>query len=118
MEMAMQNEATKDEVSNAVSGRVDLLVVFLESLPDINEYMYQDEEGWHVTNEWLCGTFAGQGFFSETKNGAVEQLMNYLDRHIRHKSMVGHVITESGWPNLDSVKNYLIDEFYSEAEYT
>lgn len=114
----MQNEAKELETNGAVSGRVDLLVMFLESLPDIGEYMYQDENGWHVTNEWLCGTFAGRGFCAETKRDAVEQLMNYFDRHVGHKSMVGDSVTQSGWPNLDSVKNYLIVEFYSEAEET
>ncbi len=109
-----------NEVTNPSeqSERVEHLVMFLDTLPDIDEYRYEEEGKHHITNEWLCGTFAGRGFVGDTPEEAASQLIVYFDNHINHKSMVGASVTESGWPNLDSVKNYLIAEFYSEADET
>ncbi len=96
--------------------RVERLVMFLDTLPDIAEYRYTDDDGYHVTQEWLCGTFAGREFIGETPENAAEQLLDYLDRHIGHDSMVGQSVTESGWPDLEKVKSYLIANFYAEDE--
>lgn len=100
------------------SERVKRLVMFLDTLPDIDEYRYQEGEEHHVTNEWLCGIFAGRGFVGKTPEDAAGQLLDYLDMHVGHKSMVGSSVTESGWPNLERVKSYLIANFYAEAEET
>lgn len=100
------------------SERVERLVMFLGTLPDIDEYRYQEGDGHHVTQEWLCGTFAGRGFVGETPEDAAGQLLSYLDRHVGHDSMVGRSVTESGWPDLQRVKKYLIATFYAEDEET
>lgn len=92
------------------------LLKFLNTLPDIEEYKWRDEDGCHITNEWLCGTFAGRGFKAPTFVQAAKELGDYLDRHIGHKSMVGDCVTESGWPDLERVKAYLIANIYSEEE--
>ncbi len=100
------------------SERVERLVMFLNTLPDGADFVYQEDGEWWATNEWLCGTFAGRGFTDTTKDGAVGQLMAYLDKHINHASMVGSSVTESGWPDLDRVKAYLIHTFYAASEET
>ncbi len=98
--------------------RVERLVRFLNTLPDGADFVYQEDGEWWATNEWLCGTFAGRGFTDATKEGAVCQLMDYFDKHINHASMVGSSVTESGWPDLDRVKAYLIHTFYAASEET
>ncbi|MGV6806984.1 MAG: hypothetical protein ACWA5K_03675 [bacterium] len=92
--------------------------MFLDSLPDIDEYRYQEGNKHHITQEWLCGTFAGRGFVGATPEEAVGQLLDYLDRHLGHDSMVGRSVTESGWPDLDSVNLYLIASVYEVGEET
>lgn len=88
--------------------RVSEFLAFLDSVPDIDSYRYLDKKGnFRITNEWLCGTFAGRGFSGETPSEAASQLMEYFDRHINHKSMVGDSVTNSGWPDLKKVAEYL-----------
>lgn len=88
------------------------LIKFIESsVPDHGDYLYPNEsDEWRITNEWLCGTFAGRGFSGATKEIAAQKLINYFNKHIGHKSIVGHCVTESGWPNLESVKEWLKDD--------
>ncbi len=114
----MTSETTKPEASTELGGRVDSVVMFLDSLPDINEYRWQEDDEYHLTQEWLCGTFAGRGFIGASYKDCTEQMIEYLDRHVGHESMVGRSVTESGWPDLGRVKNYVISELYSEAEET
>ena len=102
--------------ANEETNRVERLVMFIETLPDSKDVLYKDAGEWWATNEWLCGSFAGRGFASCTKNGAVSQLIEYFDGHVGHDSVVGKCVTDSRWPNLDSVKKYIIAEYYEEAE--
>ena len=87
----------------------DDLISFIKMFPKskLKHYIFRDGDKWVVTNEWLCGTFAGKGFEGDTPQEAAEQLINYFNTHIGHHSMVGNIITKSGWPNLQSVKSYL-----------
>jgi hypothetical protein len=62
----------------------------------------QFEDGeWLVTNEFLCGGFAGRAFGGQTLEDAAAQLADYFDAHVGHDSIVGQCVTESGWPNMD-----------------
>jgi len=90
--------------------RIKQFIAFLDTLPDIDEYRYKEDGKYLITNEWLCGTFAGRGFVGDTPKDAAMQLMDYFDEHLNHKSWVGGGVTESGWPDLDKVKSY-IDTF-------
>lgn len=101
--------------ANEEMSQAGRLVMFIETLPDSKEVLYKDGGEWCATNEWLCGSFAGRGFISDTKNGAVSRLIEYFDMHVGHDSIAGRCVTDSGWPNLDSVKNYIIAEYYEEA---
>ena len=114
----MRNETTKPETSTELGGRVDSVVMFLDSLPDIKEYRWREGKEFHLTQEWLCGTFAGRGFVGTSYEDCTKQMVEYLDRHVGHESTVGRSVTESGWPDLGRVKNYIIAEFYSEVEET
>lgn len=80
---------------------------FIKSLPEAPNYLWQEENEWWVTNEWLCGTFGGRAFTSPTEDEAIIQLIDYFDKLINHDSINGKIVTESGWPNLDLVKKYL-----------
>lgn len=87
------------------------IIELIESLPDSEKHIFEDDGEIIVTSDWLCGSFAGRGFSAKTKEDAAQQLINYLDEHIGHNSMVGRVVDESGWPDLDRVKEYCtVDE--------
>jgi hypothetical protein len=89
----------------------------IKSLPDADKHIFQHEGKWEVTNEWIVGGFAGRSFVGETPEEATQQLIEYLNRHIGHKSMVGHEVTKSGWPNLERVKEYLQPEVEYDIDY-
>ena len=86
--------------------RATELIKLIESLPDAENHIYFDDGMWRVTNEWLCGSFAGNSCEGVTKEKAAEEMCKYLDAHIGHASFVGSDVTASGWPNLRLVKYY------------
>lgn len=86
---------------------LDDLITLIQSEPDADKHIHMDDDCWYITNEWLCGAFAGRAFSAKTPYGAARQLADYLDEHIGHKSMVGRSVTESGWPDLAMVRVYL-----------
>lgn len=98
----LPNTATAPSVGSGA------LLALIRSEPDPDSHIFQWEGKWEVTNEWLCGGFAGRSFVGDTPEQAAEQLSAYLTRHIGHKSMVGDAVTRSGWPNLAAVKRYLL----------
>ena len=84
------------------------IIELIESLPDVQDHIFslEDKDRIMVTDEWLVGCFASMGFVATTKEDAAQQLIDYLNRHIGHDSMVGRIVTDSGWPNLSSVRTY------------
>jgi hypothetical protein len=80
----------------------------IKELPDSDSHVFRDEDGWTVTSEWLCGGFAGRGFTALCKEGAVQEMINYLDRHINHNSVVGCIVKKSGWPDIVEMKSFLL----------
>lgn len=94
----------------------ELKKIMLQSEPD-SIFFDKDEGLWYVTTEWLVGTFAGRAFIDEKSNSienCLEQMHNYFLEHINHNSIVGHLVTKSGYPNLDKVKFYLKIKKYEE----
>ena len=98
---------TENQVTAGLVGSGDLLAL-IRSEPDPDLHIFRCGGKWEVTNEWLCGGFAGRSFVGDKPEQAAEQLSEYLTRHIGHKSMVGDAVTRSGWPNLAAVKRYLL----------
>ena len=86
------------------------LLELIESEPDADKHIHFYDGEWNVTNEWLCGAFAGRSFSAETKEEAARLLAEYFDKFIGHDSIVGRCVTESGWPDLQKVKDYLEKE--------
>lgn len=72
--------------------------------------IFYDEDGWTATTEWLIGTFAGVGFTNETIEESIKEMCEYLTKHINHQSVVGNIVTKSGFPDLDKVEKYLNTE--------
>ena len=66
---------------------------------------------WWVSTEWLVGTFAGRFFTSQDKDDAIKQMCDYFDENNGHDSIVGNIVKQSGWPNLDKVEKYLLSPF-------
>jgi len=79
------------------------------SLPDADKHIYFSDGYWHVTSEWLCGSFCGRSFPEATIEESAEKLIDYLYEHIGHNSMVGRCVTNSGFPDLVSVRDYCIE---------
>ena len=69
--------------------------------------IFIDNGEYVVTTEWLVTTFAGVGFSDKNLTHALEKMCDYLNRHIGHNSLVGHIVTLSGWPDLQKVEQYL-----------
>ena len=88
---------------------------FVNKLPNPEEvvYRYDAENSWVASNEWLCGTFCGGAFYGDTKEQAVQHLIEYLDRQLEYQrnfmqgSMVGRILVKSGWPDAQKVLEYV-----------
>lgn len=74
--------------------------------PSYKDYLYKEGDKYIVTQEWLCGTFAGRSFEGDSEGKVLQQLIEYLYRHLGHQSMVGKIVDESGFPDLDLVESY------------
>ncbi len=85
----------------------------LKELKELIEKYYPDslfhERGciYSATSEFLVGTFAGRGFEGNTEIDALYKLWKYLTLHVGNNSIVGWIVTKSGWPDLDKVEEYL-----------
>jgi hypothetical protein len=86
------------------------LLALIRSEPDADKHIFQWENGWHVTQEWLVGGFAGRSFVAPTPEEAAAEQIAYLNRHVNHDSMVGRCVTDSGWPDLARVKAWLVEQ--------
>jgi len=95
------------EMENSTKINPEELLTLIRSEPDVDFHIFSWDGKWVVTSEWLCGSFAGRSFAADTVEHAAEQLGEYLTRHIGHKSIVGDIVTRSGWPNLAAVKSWL-----------
>jgi len=82
------------------------IIKLVEKLPDSDQHIYIHNGKHCITQEWLVGTFAGRVFEGDTLEDAAEKLINYLYEHVGHDSMVGNVVTRSGFPYLDKVEIY------------
>jgi hypothetical protein len=86
------------------------IIELVKSLPDAEHHIFKDGDEYHITQEWLCGAFAGRAFVSNTLENAAQEMIDYLYRHMGHNSIVGDCVTKSGFPDLQMVKNYLTKE--------
>ena len=86
------------------------LLALIRSEPDADDYVFEWDGGWHVTTEWLVGTFAGCGFAADSPEGAAALMVEYLDEHVDHPSVVGRAVADSGWPDLRRVARRLKEQ--------
>ena len=84
----------------------DQIIVLVNKLPKSEMHIYGKYGKHTITNEWLCGGFAGRGFTDVTLEKAAQQLIDYLYEHLNHNSMVGNCVMESGFPDLEKVYRY------------
>ncbi|MGB4328191.1 MAG: hypothetical protein WBJ36_04870 [Tenuifilum sp.] len=91
----MENKVTPNQI-----------IELINSLPDSEKHIFIENGKYWVTQEWLCGAFAGRAFVNEILEDAVQEMIDYLYKHIGHDSMVGNSVTKSGFPNLERVKQY------------
>ena len=91
----MENRVTAKEI-----------IELVRRLPNAESHIYEWYSKQCITQEWLCGTFAGCSFEGDTLGEAVDEMIDYLYRHIGHDSMVGRSVTASGFPDLKRVETY------------
>ena len=65
---------------------------------------------WVACTEWLVGTFAGRSFVGKTKRQALKKMCDYFDETKGTDTMVGKVLVDMGWPNLDFIYQKLFVE--------
>lgn len=82
------------------------IIELIRKLPDSDKHIFYEDYEWYITTEWLVGGFAGRSFWSKSINESSEQLIDYLYRHINHDSMVGRIVSSSGFPDLEKVYKY------------
>lgn len=89
----------------------------IRDLPNSEDYIYKEKDGkCVVTNEFFIGTFAGRAFEGDTFEEAAKEMIEYLNEHIGHESMVGKIVSQSSWPNLEEVFSSLEEEEEEEEE--
>ena len=89
---------------------ISQILYLIKILPDSEKHIFNSDGKVWITNEWICGGFAGRAFIGDTEEDAARQLIDYLNEHIGHNSIVGSCVTKSGFPNLSKVKKYLESE--------
>lgn len=82
------------------------IIELVRRLPDAESHIYEWNGKQCITQEWLCGNFAGCSFESDKLEDAAREMIEYLYEHIGHESMVGRSVTDSGFPNLKKVEQY------------
>lgn len=105
----MSDKLLKEEPSEAPADKQigsDDLLALINAEPYPEQWIFHDDGEWWVTTEWLTGPFAGRSFTASTKKEAAAQMVEYFNGHLGHDSIVGIIIRESGWPNLESVREY------------
>lgn len=69
-----------------------------------------DDDGYHACTEWLVGTFAGRSFVGKTKRQALKKMCDYFDKTKGTDTVVGRILVEMKWPNLDFIYQKLFVE--------
>lgn len=82
------------------------IIELVRRLPDSEYHIHKENGKQYITQEWLCGSFAGRGFKADTLEEAAEEMIDYLYSHIGHDSMVGDIVTNSGFPDMKKVERY------------
>lgn len=87
---------------------ITALLELIGKLPDAKHHIHICPiDGAHcVTNEWLVGGFAGRSFEGDSYESATSELIDYLHHEKEHDTMVGKIIRDSGFPNLEDVYDY------------
>jgi hypothetical protein len=91
----MKNKVTAKEI-----------IELVRRLPDAESHIHEWNGKQYITQEWLCGNFAGRSFEADKLEDATEEMIDYLYKHIGHDSMVGDSVTASGFPDLERVEQY------------
>jgi len=98
------NEKTNREMKERVTPKE--IIELVRRLPDAESHIHEWEGKQCITQEWLCGNFAGRSFEALKLEDAAQEMIEYLYEHIGHESMVGRSVTDSGFPDLQRVYEY------------
>ena len=82
------------------------IIELVRRLPDSESHIHEWNGKQCITTEWLCGNFAGRSFEADRLEDAVMEMIDYLYKNIGHNSMVGRILTDSGFPDLQRVEQY------------
>lgn len=84
------------------------VIALMNQLDD--NLIWLEDDKWHITSGWLVDCFSEREFISDKLDTAVDEMIEYFNRHIGHESIVGEIVRESGWPDIEKVKAYLASE--------
>lgn len=82
------------------------IIELVRKLPDVENHIFECGDKKFITQEWLCGSFTGCAFMGDTFEEAAEKMIEYLYQHMGHDSIVGHIVTKSGFPDLKKVEQF------------
>ena len=91
----MQKEVTANEI-----------IELVKRLPNADSHIHEWAGKQCITTEWLVGNFAGCSFEYYTLERSADEMIKYLYEHLGHNSMVGNIVTKSGFPDLKAVERY------------
>ena len=83
------------------------LIDLINKLPDSDSHIFENNGRWHVTQEWLCGSFAGVSFGARTVESSANMLIDYLYRHIGLDSIVGRYVSSPSTCEYEKVNKYV-----------
>lgn len=82
------------------------IIDLVKRLPNSDQHIFEFQGLQNITDEWLVGTFAGCSFEDALLENAASHMIDYLYGLVGHDSMVGMIVTKSGFPNLKLVEQY------------
>jgi hypothetical protein len=82
------------------------IINLIKRLPESEHHIFEYGGVNYVTTEWLVGNFCGRSFSGDTFESAAKKMIDYLYRHINHDSLVGKIVTQSGFPDLKKVEDF------------
>ena len=94
-----------DDVMNKTH-RTRVVRELIESLSCGVGCIYADDDDWCVSTDWLVGFICARSFREVNREDALAQMCSYFDQHVGHDSLVGRMVTKSGWPDLERVRAY------------
>ena len=98
----------KEQYKQGKEMLVKEIIELVRKLPDSEFHIFEAEGKQCITQEWLCGGFAGRSFEADSLEEATQEMIDYFYKHLNHDSIVGMHVTRSGFPDLSKMEKYCL----------